>query len=244
MSETMVGLIGGMSWESSAQYYRLINEQVREAHGGMHSARLLLWSFDFAQIEALQATGDWDGAGTLLVDAAQRLERAGASAVVICTNTMHRLADTVQAAIGIPLLHIADPTGTAVKAAGIQRIGLLGTAFTMEHAFYTGRLEQQHGLQVVVPDAEDRALVHRVIYEELVRGRVLPASREAYRAVMQRLVQRGAQGIILGCTEIMLLVADEDASVPLFDTTALHAQAAAQHLLAQRSAATGKPIHR
>lgn len=244
MSETMVGLIGGMSWESSAQYYRLINEQVREAHGGMHSARLLLWSFDFAQIEALQATGDWDGAGTLLVDAAQRLERAGASAVVICTNTMHRLADTVQAAIGIPLLHIADPTGTAVKAAGIQRIGLLGTAFTMEHAFYTGRLEQQHGLQVVVPHAEDRALVHRVIYEELVRGRVLPASREAYRAVMQRLVQRGAQGIILGCTEIMLLVADEDASVPLFDTTALHAQAAAQHLLAQRSAATGKPIHR
>jgi len=244
VSETMVGLIGGMSWESSAQYYRLINEQVREAHGGMHSARLLLWSFDFAQIEALQATGDWDGAGTLLVDAAQRLERAGASAVVICTNTMHRLADTVQAAIGIPLLHIADPTGTAVKAAGIQRIGLLGTAFTMEHAFYTGRLEQQHGLQVVVPDAEDRALVHRVIYEELVRGRVLPASREAYRAVMQRLVQRGAQGIILGCTEIMLLVADEDASVPLFDTTALHAQAAAQHLLAQRSAATGKPIHR
>ncbi len=232
MSETMVGLIGGMSWESSAQYYRLINEQVREVRGGVHSARLLLWSFDFAQIEALQAAGDWDGAGMLLVDAAQRLECAGASAVVICTNTMHRLADTVQAAIGVPLLHIADPTATAVKAAGIQRIGLLGTAFTMEQAFYTGRLERQHGLQVVVPDAADRALVHRVIYEELVRGHVLPGSREAYRGVMQRLVQRGAQGIILGCTEIMLLVADEDASVPLFDTTALHAQAAAQHLLA------------
>lgn len=232
MSETMVGLIGGMSWESSAQYYRLINEQVREVRGGVHSARLLLWSFDFAQIEALQAAGDWDGAGMLLVDAAQRLERAGASAVVICTNTMHRLADTVQAAIGVPLLHIADPTATAVKAAGILRIGLLGTAFTMEQAFYTGRLERQHGLQVVVPDAADRALVHRVIYEELVRGQVLPGSREAYRGVMQRLVQRGAQGIILGCTEIMLLVADEDASVPLFDTTALHAQAAAQHLLA------------
>lgn len=234
MSETMVGLIGGMSWESSAQYYRLINEQVREARGGVHSARLLLWSFDFAQIEALQAAGDWDGAGTLLVDAAQRLELAGASAVVICTNTMHRLADTVQAAIGVPLLHIADPTATAVKAAGIQRIGLLGTAFTMEQAFYTGRLERQHGLQVVVPDSADRVLVHRVIYEELVRGHVLPASREAYRGVMRRLVERGAQGIILGCTEIMLLVADDDAGVPLFDTTALHAQAAAQHLLAQR----------
>lgn len=191
MSETMVGLIGGMSWESSAQYYRLINEQVREARGGVHSARLLLWSFDFAQIEALQAAGDWDGAGTLLVDAAQQLELAGASAVVICTNTMHRLADTVQAAIGVPLLHIADPTAT-------------------------------------------RVLVHRVIYEELVRGHVLPASREAYRGVMRRLVERGAQGIILGCTEIMLLVADDDAGVPLFDTTALHAQAAAQHLLAQR----------
>lgn len=191
MSETMVGLIGGMSWESSAQYYRLINEQVREARWGVHSARLLLWSFDFAQIEALQAAGDWDGAGTLLVDAAQQLELAGASAVVICTNTMHRLADTVQAAIGVPLLHIADPTAT-------------------------------------------RVLVHRVIYEELVRGHVLPASREAYRGVMRRLVERGAQGIILGCTEIMLLVADDDAGVPLFDTTALHAQAAAQHLLAQR----------
>lgn len=231
MQQKMVGLIGGMSWESSAQYYRMINEQVREARGGMHSAPLLLWSFDFAAIEALQHAGDWDEATRQMIDAARRLEAAGASMIVICTNTMHRMADTVQGAIGIPLLHIADLTGHAVKAAGIQRVGLLGTAFTMEHMFYKGRLADRHGLDVLVPEDDDRAQVHRIIYEELVQGRVRPESRDIYRGVMERPVARGAQGIILGCTEIMLLVASDDASVPLFDTTFLHAQAATRYLL-------------
>jgi len=228
----MVGLIGGMSWESSAHYYRLINEQVRDTAGGLHSGRILLWSFDFAEIEALQHAGDWAAATRRMIDAAQRLQGAGATAIVICTNTMHRMADAVQAAIAIPLLHIADPTAEAIKAAGLQRIGLLGTAFTMEHDFYTGRLARAHGLEVLVPDAEDRAAVHRIIYEELVQGQVVPASRGVYQAVMQRLVERGAQGIILGCTEIMLLVGARDATVPVFDTTTLHAQAAGRHLLA------------
>lgn len=229
--ERIVGLIGGMSWESSAHYYRLVNEHVRSRLGGMHSGRILLWSFDFAAIEALQRAGDWEAATARMIDAAQRLQAAGASAIVICTNTMHRMAAEVQAAITIPLLHIADPTAEAIKAGGIHKVGLLGTAFTMEHEFYKGRLSSQHGLQVLVPDAADRASVHRIIYEELVQGRVLPESRQRYREVMQRLVAQGAQGIILGCTEIMLLVGAEDASVPVFDTTTLHAQAAAEHLL-------------
>ncbi|MHC9016366.1 aspartate/glutamate racemase family protein [Stenotrophomonas bentonitica] len=227
----IVGLIGGMSWESSAHYYRLINEQVRDTLGGLHSGRILLWSFDFAEIEALQHAGDWDSATQRMIDAGQRLQGAGATAIVICTNTMHRMADAVQAAIAIPLLHIADPTAEAIKGAGLRRIGLLGTAFTMEHDFYKGRLTHAHGLEVLVPEPDDRAAVHRIIYEELVQGQVLPASRERYRAVMQRLVDRGAQGIILGCTEIMLLVGAQDATVPVFDTTTLHAQAAARHLL-------------
>ena len=230
----MIGLIGGMSWESSAMYYRFINEQVREQLGGVHSARILLWSFDFEQIEALQRAGDWDAATALLVDAATRLQAAGASMIVICTNTMHRMAGEVQAAIDVPLLHIADPTAAAVRAAGIQRIGLLGTAFTMEQDFYAGRLREQ-GLDVLVPEADDRQQVHRIIYEELVQGRISEASRDIYRGVMQRLVARGAQGIILGCTEIMLLVSAADASVPLFDTTTLHARAAAGHLLSART---------
>lgn len=229
--QRILGLIGGMSWESSAHYYRMINEQVRDARGGMHSARILLWSFDFAEIEALQRAGDWVAATQAMVDAARRLESAGATAIVVCTNTMHRMAEAVQAAIASPLLHIADPTAAAVKAAGIERIGLLGTAFTMEHDFYKGRLAGRHGLDVRVPGAEDRAAVHRIIYDELVRGQASAASRQIYRGVMQRMVDDGAQGIILGCTEIMLLVGAGDASVPLFDTTALHAQAAARHLL-------------
>jgi aspartate racemase len=236
MQQNIVGLIGGMSWESSAHYYRLVNEQVRDTLGGMHSARLLLWSFDFAAIEALQRAADWHEATRKMIDAARRLEAAGATCIVICTNTMHRMADDVQAAIGIPLLHITDPTAAAAQAAGLQQVGLLGTAFTMEQAFYKGRLQDRHGLQVLVPGAEDRAEVHRIIYEELVQGRVLPASQAFYRQVMQRLVERGAQGIILGCTEIMMLVGQDDASVPLLDTTALHARAAAQHLLGDGTA--------
>ncbi|WP_312239084.1 aspartate/glutamate racemase family protein [Stenotrophomonas sp.] len=232
--QKVLGLIGGMSWESSAHYYRMINEQVRDALGGMHSARLLLWSFDFADIEAMQRAGDWAAATQAMVQVARQLEGAGATAVVICTNTMHLMAEEVQAAIGVPLLHIADPVGEAIQALGLTRVGLLGTAFTMEQDFYRVRLAQRYGLEVLVPAADDRAHVHRIIYEELVQGRVLDASRVVYQGVMQGLVDRGAQAIILGCTEIMLLVGDDDAVVPLFDTAALHAQAAAQHLLSPR----------
>ncbi|HCV97174.1 MAG TPA: aspartate racemase [Stenotrophomonas sp.] len=232
--QKVLGLIGGMSWESSAHYYRMINEQVRDALGGMHSARLLLWSFDFADIEAMQRAGDWGAATRAMVEAAQKLEGGGATALVICTNTMHLMAEQVQAAVAVPLLHIADPVGEAITALGATRVGLLGTAFTMEQGFYRGRLAQRHGLEVLVPGADDRAQVHRIIYEELVQGQVLEASRAVYQGVMQRLVDRGAQAIILGCTEIMLLVGDGDATVPLFDTAALHAQAAARHLLTPR----------
>lgn len=232
MSEPrLLGLIGGMSWESSAEYYRLINQGVRARLGGVRSARLVMWSFDFGEIEALQHAGRWDDAAGLLSDAARRLETAGAGLVLICTNTMHRMADTVQAALGVPLLHIADPTAERIAAAGLRRVGLLGTAFTMEQDFYKGRLTQRHGLEVLVPDAGDRALVHRVIYEELVQGRIDPASREAYRGVIARLVAQGAEAVILGCTEIMLLVRPEDSAVPLFDTTALHAEAAVEWAL-------------
>ncbi|MBP0495078.1 aspartate/glutamate racemase family protein [Pararoseomonas indoligenes] len=226
MPQKVIGLIGGMSWESSAEYYRIINQAVRARLGGLHSARCLMWSFDFGEIEALQHAGRWDDATTEMIDAASRLERGGADFVVICTNTMHRMAEEVEAAIGVPLLHIADPTAERIRSAGLRRVGLIGTAFTMEQEFYKGRLADRHGLQVLVPSDEDRALVHRVIYEELVQGRVEAASRQAYREVIARLVERGAEAVILGCTEIMLLVQPEDSSVPLFDTTTIHAEAA------------------
>ena len=221
----VIGLIGGMSWESSAEYYRIINRAVRDRLGGLRSARCLLWSVDFGEVEALQHAGRWDEAATLMVDAAGRLERGGADFFLLCTNTMHRVADEVQAAARIPLLHITDPTAERVRAAGVRTVGLLGTAFTMEQDFYRGRL-QRRGLDVLVPGDADRALVHRVIYDELVQGRVEPASRDAYRAVIARLVERGAEAVILGCTEIMLLVGPEDSPVPLFDTTRIHAEAA------------------
>jgi aspartate racemase len=226
MSLRVIGLIGGLSWESSAEYYRIINQVVRDRLGGLHSARCLMWSFDFAEIEALQHAGHWDAATGEMIAAARRLERGGADLVLICSNTMHRMAAAVQAAIGIPLVHIADPTADRLRAAGHRRVGLLGTAFTMEQDFYKGRLAEKHGLDVLVPDAADRALVHRVIYDELVQGTVDPVSRKAYRDVMARLVARGADAIILGCTEIMLLVRPEDSAVPLFDTTTIHAEAA------------------
>jgi aspartate racemase len=231
MSQKVIGLIGGLSWESSAEYYRIINEAVRARLGGLHSARLLMWSFDFAEIEALQASGRWDEATVLMIDAARRLERGGADFVLIGSNTMHRMAVDIQAAIGIPLVHIADPTAERIKAAGLSRVGLLGTAFTMEQDFYKGRLASEHGLDVLVPDEADRADVHRIIYEELVQGRVEPGSRAIYRDVMARLVDRGAEAIILGCTEIMLLVRPEDSPVPLYDTTTIHAEAAVERAL-------------
>ncbi|PXA91466.1 aspartate racemase [Nostoc sp. 3335mG] len=221
-----IGLIGGMSWESSAEYYRILNQGVRDRRGPTASAKCLLWSFDFSEIERLQHDGDWPALTDRMTDAARRLEGAGAELLLICTNTMHLMADAIQAAVAIPLLHIADPTAHAIRAAGLTRVGLLGTAFTMERDFYRGRLTGKHGLDVLVPDAEDRAAVHRIIYDELVAGRIEPASRDAYRAVIARLVDRGAQAIILGCTEIMLLIGPDDSPVPLFDTTALHAAAA------------------
>ncbi|WP_206239104.1 aspartate/glutamate racemase family protein [Novosphingobium terrae] len=226
-----IGLIGGMSWESSAEYYRILNEGVRDALGPTASARCLLWSFDFSEIEKLQHDGQWDALGEKLADAAQKLEAAGADLLLICTNTMHKLAGAVEAAVSIPLLHIADPTAEAIRAQGLTKVGLLGTAFTMEQDFYKGRLTERYGLDVIVPKDEDRATVHRIIYQELVAGQVLDASREAYRAVIARLVERGAQAIILGCTEIMLLVGPDDSAVPVFDTTALHAGAAVQAAL-------------
>jgi aspartate racemase len=230
-----IGLIGGMSWESSAEYYRILNQGVRDRLGPTASARCLLWSFDFSEIERLQHAGDWSGLTDRMTDAARRLETAGADLLLICTNTMHRMADAVQRAVSIPLLHIADPTAGSIKAAGLGRIGLLGTAFTMEQDFYKGRLTGLHGLDVLVPGEAERATVHRIIYEELVAGVIAPASRAAFRDVIAQLVVRGAEGVILGCTEIMLLVKPEDSAVPMFDTTALHAHAAVDHALGEVS---------
>ncbi len=221
-----IGLLGGMSWESSLAYYRLLNQLVRERLGGMHSARCILYSLDFAEIEALQMHGQWDEAAEILISAAQGLERAGAEGLLICTNTMHKLAGQVQASIAIPLLHIADGTGQAVQGQGLQTVGLLGTRFTMEEAFYRGRLEDKYNLQVLIPEADDRQVVHDVIYDELVQGVINPTSRNAYLDIIDRLVKRGAQGVILGCTEIGLLVKAEHTAIPLFDTTLIHAQAA------------------
>lgn len=226
-----IGLLGGMSWESTAEYYRLLNEGVRERLGGLHSADLVLSSVDFAQVEQLQVQARWDEAGDLLAERAAGLERAGADLVLICTNTMHKVADRVQAAIGIPLLHLADATARATERAGLGTVGLLGTAFTMEQEFYRGRLAT-HGLTVLVPDAAQREVVHRVIYDELCQGEIREESRTAYRGIMADLVARGAQGIILGCTEIELLVGADDATVPLLATTQLHVEAALEFALA------------
>ncbi|MGA5819684.1 aspartate/glutamate racemase family protein [Kitasatospora sp. NPDC094028] len=225
-----IGLIGGMSWESTAEYYRLVNEFTRERLGGLHSARCVLYSVDFAEIERLQVQGRWAEAGEALAAAARALEAAGADLVLICTNTMHKVADQVEAAVSVPLLHLADATAEAVRAAGLRRVGLLGTAFTMEQDFYRGRLEAG-GLDVLVPDADGRATVHRVIYEELCLGVVREESRAAYRQVIADLVAAGAEGVILGCTEIELLVGPEDSPVPLFPTARLHAAAAVRAAL-------------
>lgn len=218
-------MLGGMSWESSIEYYRLANERVRERLGGVHSARILLDSVDFAEVERLQSEGRWDEAGRMLAGRAQALQAGGAELIVLCTNTMHKVVDAIEAAVAIPVLHIADATADAITAAGLDRVGLLGTAFTMEQDFYRERLRSR-GIDVLVPDDDDRALVHRVIYDELVQGIVSDASRDAYRAVIARLVDAGAQGVILGCTEIELLVSAADSPVPVFPTTRIHADAA------------------
>ena len=227
----LIGLLGGMSWESTAEYYRLANELVRNRLGGLHSARLVLASVDFAEIERLQVAGEWDRAGRILAEEAVRVQAAGAELLVLCTNTMHKVADTVQDAVSIPLLHIGDVTAHAVRAAGLGRVGLLATAYTMEQGFLRERLAG-HGLTVLVPEADDRALVHRVIYEELCLGVVTEASRQAYRDVIARLVAAGAEGVVLGCTEIELLVDQSDSDVPVFPTTRLHVEAAVTAALA------------
>ncbi len=216
-----------MSWESSVPYYRQINETIKQQLGGLHSARLVLYSVDFHEVERLQHAGDWDAAGAMMAAAARALQAAGADFIVLCTNTMHKVAPAIEAAVRIPLFHIADPTARAIQQAGLRKIGLLGTRFTMEQAFYKERLREQHGLDVVVPEQADRDIVHRIIYEELCLGQIVDSSRVEYRRIIAGLVEQGAQAIILGCTEISLLVAQQDASVPLFDTTAIHAQSAA-----------------
>lgn len=224
-------MIGGMSWQSTAEYYRLANELVRERLGGLHSARLVLASVDFAEVEQMQRADEWERAGELLVGVAKSLQAAGADFLVLCTNTMHKIADQIETALAVPLLHLGDATAEAVQKAGLTTVGLLGTAFTMEQAFYRDRLAG-HGLTVLVPPPAERAVVHRVIYEELCLGTVLPRSREAYREIIADLVAAGAQGVILGCTEIELLVKPEDTPVPLFPTTRVHAEAAVARSLA------------
>ncbi|MHA3026315.1 aspartate/glutamate racemase family protein [Chromohalobacter israelensis] len=226
-----IGLLGGMSWESTESYYRALNEGVKQALGGFHSAKIAMVSVDFAEIETLQRDGRWDAAGEALADAARQIEHAGADFLLIATNTMHKVAPQVEAAIDIPLLHIADATAESLVADGITRVGLLGTRFTMEQDFYKQRLSERYGIDVVVPDDTQRECVHRVIFEELCLGRIESASREAFLAVIDALHARGAQAVILGCTEIAMLIKATDTQVPLYDTTALHAQAAVKRAL-------------
>jgi amino-acid racemase len=228
----IIGLIGGMSWESTVPYYRLINETVKERMGGLHSAKIVLYSVDFHDIERLQHAGDWHAAGSMLAEAARSLQAAGANFLVLCTNTMHQVASTIEAAVTIPLFHIADPTAAEIKGAGHAVVGLLGTRFTMEQTFYRDRLSERHGLRVIVPGLRDRETIHRIIYEELCLGLVKDDSRSEYRGIMADLATQGAQAIILGCTEISLLISRQDAEVPLFDTAAIHARAAAEKALA------------
>lgn len=226
-----IGLIGGMSWESTIPYYRHLNEIVKASLGGLHSAKIILISVDFHQIEALQRANDWDGAAQILVAAAKTLELAGADGLVLCTNTMHKVAPAIEAATSTPLIHIADATGLAIRAADLQKIALLGTRFTMEEAFYRDRLSINFGLDVITPNPTDRELVHRIIYDELCLGKIEATSQAHYRRIIAQLIADGAQGVILGCTEISLLVTQADSSVPLFDTTHIHAQAIADFAL-------------
>lgn len=232
-----IGLIGGMSWESSAEYYRMLNEEARRRLGGHHCARSLLLTVDFADIEAMQRAGDWETAGRALAEAATTLERAGADMVLLCTNTMHQVAGAIEAAIGVPFVHLVDSTAQRIVSAGLTTAGLLGTRFTMEMDFYRSRM-REHGVETLVPDEPDRTLVHDVIYQELTKNRIEASSRTAYRRVIADLVERGAQGIILGCTEITLLVGQEDSSVPVFDSTRIHVEHALDLALSATTAAT------
>ncbi|NMC13786.1 MAG: aspartate/glutamate racemase family protein [Chloroflexi bacterium] len=228
-----IGLIGGMSWESSLEYYRIINETIKQKLGGFHSAKCLLYSVDFAEVEEMQKLGKWQDAAQIMIAAAQNLERGGADFIILCTNTMHKLADEIQANIHIPFLHIADATAKMIKIAGLNTIGLLGTRFTMEHDFYKGRLIEKFGFKILIPNDADRERIHQIIYTELCLGVVKPESREEYKKVIAKLIREGAQGIILGCTEIELLVHEEDSAVPLYPTTRIHAQTAVAYALGE-----------
>lgn len=232
-----IGLIGGMSWESSLEYYRIINEETKKHLGGLHSAKSLMYSVDFAEIEELQHKGDWETATKLMVDAAKRLENGGADFVLICTNTMHKMAKAVEEAISIPILHIADPTAEAIKAQGLTKVALLGTKYTMEQDFYRGRLIEQFGLDVIIPSETDRQTVHDIIYDELCQGEIKATSKQQYMEIIDRLVTDGAQGIILGCTEIGLLIKQADVALPVFDTTQIYATAAVEMALGLRTPA-------
>lgn len=226
-----IGMIGGMSWESSLEYYRIMNQAVKEKLGGFHSAPCILYSVDFDDVEKLQHQGDWASLNRLMIEAAQRVKKAGADFLVICTNTMHKMADEVQEAIQIPLLHIADVTAKAVRANGQSRVGLLGTKFTMEQDFYKGRLHEIHGIDVLIPEDKERQVIHDILYNELCLGEIKELSKGKFQSIIQNLVKRGAEGVILGCTEIPLIVSQEDFEIPLYDTTALHARAAVDFAL-------------
>jgi aspartate racemase len=228
-----IGLIGGMSWESSAEYYRIINETMKEKLGGLHSAKCIMYSVDFEEIEKLQHAGKWKEATEVMIDAAKRVEKGGADFIVICTNTMHKMADEVQSNINIPLLHIADATAEKIRSKGLKKVGLLGTKFTMEEDFYKGRLSNTFGLDVIIPEEDERKIVHDIIYKELCLGKIKKSSKKRFKKIIENLVSRGAEGIILGCTEIPLLIKQEDCSVPLFDTTEIHARSAVELSLAR-----------
>lgn len=226
----LIGLIGGMSWESSVHYYQAINEEIKERLGGLHSAKCLLYSVDFEEIERYQANGEWEKAGELLADVALKLEKAGVDFILLCTNTMHKVIDMIEAKITVPVIHIADATAQDINKAGLKKVGLLGTKYTMEQDFYISRIEQ-NGISVIVPNEEDRHTINRIIFEELCLGKIEPSSRQFYKKVIQDLIQQGAEGIILGCTEIGLLVRPEDSDVPLFDTAVIHAKEAVNKAL-------------
>ena len=230
-----IGLLGGMTWHSTVDYYRLINAGIQARLGGSHSAQCILYSLEFAEVEARQNAGEWDALARLMVEAARRVERAGAEFLVICANTMHQMAGTIEAALSIPLLHIADAAAGEIRRQGLQTVGLLGTRYTMEQDFYRNRLEQQHGLSTLIPGEEERKVVHDIIFRELSRGIISEASRDAYKSVIRNLQARGAEGVILGCTEIPLLIRPEDYPMPLFDTTALHAAAAVEWSIGKQS---------
>ena len=226
-----IGLIGGMSWEFSVEYYRIINERVKAKLGGLHSAKSMMYPVDFAEVEALQHQAKWAEAAEMLVGAAQNLENGGGDFIVLCTNTMHKVAEEIQSNVKIPFLHIAEATGQRVKDSGIQTIGLIGTRFTMEEEFYKGRLEEKYGLNVRIPNAQEREIIHQVIYNELVVGKLERHSKEQYIGIIEQMINQGAEGVILGCTEIGLLIHQEDSRVPLFDTTRIHAEAAVGYAL-------------